>query len=119
MWLKILILAYLVFGSAITLNCAYERPLMLGKLLPDDLNGWQALTQTGPDKTYDRTTLYDYIDGAAEPYLTFQFRQVVARRYEKEGQPSIVVDLFDMGSSKDAYGLFSFHREEEDAPPAR
>jgi len=39
---------------------------------------------------------------------------VAARRYEREGQPAITVDLFDMGTSENAFGIFSFEREGRD-----
>ncbi len=77
-------------------------------LVPTELSGWRA---DGEDGVYNRETLYDYINGAAEVYLAYGFRRVAARRFVKQGQPAITVDVFDMGSSEDAYGIFSFERE--------
>ena len=34
--------------------------------LPREIDGWRAGAH---DATYNRETLFDYIDGAAEPYL--------------------------------------------------
>ena len=77
--------------------------------LPEKTNGWTSL----PDyhKVYDRETLYDYIDGGAELYLSYGFRRLTSRRYVREGEPDIVVDLFDMGDSHNAFGVFSHSRE--------
>lgn len=77
--------------------------------LPEETNGWTSL----PDhyKIYDRESLYDYIDGGAELYLSYGFRRLTSRRYVREGEPDIVVDLFDMGDSHNAFGVFSHSRE--------
>ena len=80
-------------------------------LIPAQINGWKA---DGRDGVYDRKTLYDYIDGGAEVYLAYGFKQALARRFARPGHPAITVDLFDMGSSQDAYGVFSFEREGPD-----
>ena len=80
-------------------------------LIPKYVNGWRS---DHHDATYDRKTLYDYIDGGAEVYLAYGFRQVFARRFVRNSKPSITADLFDMGSSADAYGIFSFEREGDD-----
>ncbi len=75
----------------------------LADMLPARMRGW---TAAGPDGVYTADTLYDYIDGAAEVYRSFNVRKVVGRRYVKEGSPEIIVDVFDMGSSEDAYGAY-------------
>jgi len=82
-----------------------------GSLLPDEIEGWKV---AGEDRVYDRDTLYEYIDGGAELYLSYGFEQVVSRTYVRSGQPDIVVDLFDMGRSRDAFGVFSHGMETAD-----
>jgi hypothetical protein len=39
---------------------------------------------------------------------------VINRVYKKHGQPDIIVDLFDMGTSQNAFGVFSHTRETVD-----
>jgi hypothetical protein len=75
----------------------------LAALLPSDLLGW---TPEGQDEVYDPDSLFDYIDGGAELYRSFNVRKVLARRYVKAGAPEIIVDVFDMGSSADAFGVY-------------
>ncbi len=79
--------------------------------IPRDILGWQA---EQPDESYDRETLYDYIDGGAELYLTYDFRQVMVRRYSKPNAPEIELGIYEMGSPQDAYGIFSAERQDED-----
>ena len=78
--------------------------------VPNEVRGWKA---EGPDGTYDRETIYDYIDGAGEVYLQYGFRSVLVRGFAREGQPRISVQLFDMGTPAEAFGIFSFEREGE------
>jgi hypothetical protein len=80
----------------------------LAALLPRAVGDWRV---TEPDQSYDRENLYTYIDGGAELYLSYGFKKVINRKYSDPGQPQIVVDLFDMGTSQNAFGVFSYSRE--------
>ena len=62
---------------------------------------------------YNSKTLFDYIDGAAELYLAYGFQNLTVRRFEKSNQPPMTVELYEMASSEDAYGVFSFERQDE------
>ncbi len=88
-----------------------EEPQLV-TLLPQEIHGWKA---TGEDKIYDPETIFDYIDGAGEVYRSYNFRTLLVRRYSKRGQPEIIADFFDMGTSKDAFGVFTHDPEGEDA----
>lgn len=79
--------------------------------LPDGIDGWKA---TGSDLTFDRETIFDYIDGAGEVYRQYDFRRVLVREYVRADSPAITVQIFDMGRSGDAFGMFSFEREGAD-----
>ena len=72
--------------------------------LPKQAGAWSA--QSG-DQIFDEKTIFSYIDGAAEVYKAYNFRQCLSRRYELSGGPAIILDIFDMGSSEDAYGVFT------------
>jgi len=72
--------------------------------LPMQAGSWSA--QTG-DRIFDQETIFSYIDGGAEVYKAYNFRQCLSRRYTLSGGPAIILDIFDMGSSEDAYGVFT------------
>jgi hypothetical protein len=80
----------------------------LALFLPDTLQGWKVARE---DARYSRDTLYDYIDGGAELYLSYGFKRVINRTYVKANQPDMVVDIFDMDTSQNAYGVFSHSME--------
>lgn len=80
-------------------------------LLPSDIGGWK---KSDLPIIYTQDTLYDYINGGAELYIAYNFREVLSVKYENEKNSEIIIDFFDMGSSYDAYGIFSQGREKED-----
>jgi len=67
------------------------------------------------DHVYDAETIFQYIDGAGEVYRSYNMKLVVSRRFHKDGRPDIVVDLFDMGASEDAFGAFTHDLDGENA----
>jgi hypothetical protein len=81
----------------------------LSRSVPMSIAGWQAGEE---DETYDRDTLYAYMNGGAEVFLAFDFREVFVRRYGRDGADDIVLDVYDMGSPAEAFGVFSCDRED-------
>lgn len=87
------------------------RKAEMKRLLPLKVEDYKA---DGKDEFYDRNTAFRYMDGAAELYRSYAFKLLLVRRYLKAGHPSLLVELFDMGSSEDAFGIFSYQIEEEE-----
>ncbi|MDH5384663.1 MAG: hypothetical protein OEY18_08150 [Candidatus Aminicenantes bacterium] len=88
-----------------------EGEVDLGVLLPKEINGWEA---KAPDEFYDPNTIFDYINGAGEVYRAYNFERLLARHFTKEAEPRIIADLFDMGTAKNAFGVFTHDPEGED-----
>jgi hypothetical protein len=80
--------------------------------LPSEAGSWK---WDAKEIKYDSKTLFGYIDGAAELYLAYGFQNLTVRRFEKSNQPPIIVELYEMASSEDAYGVFSFEHQDEAA----
>jgi hypothetical protein len=79
--------------------------------VPLEVAGWRA---TGGHEVYDTESIYGYINGHAEVYLAYGMQRCLSWRYEGPGgEPSIVLDLFQLGSSADAYGVFTHDRDGE------
>lgn len=93
-------------------NCSNKAKKDLGSLLPREIQGWKAEEK---DRSYDPQTIFDYIDGAGEVYRSYNFRELLVRRFKKEGKSEIFIDFFDMASSKDAFGVFTHDLEGEEA----
>lgn len=74
------------------------------KVLPADIDGWKM----GTDRFFNNETLYNYIDGGAELFLSFGFSKVFNRIYSNDKNNEIIVDIFYMNKPEDAYGAFLF-----------
>jgi hypothetical protein len=82
----------------------------LAGMLPPDLLGWNAVKTIPLAVPAD---LYSYMDGGAELYLSYGFREAISRTYVKQGQPEVVVELYDLSEPRNAFGVFSHARETE------
>jgi hypothetical protein len=88
-----------------------EKEKMNQKIsLPSEAGGWK---WDGKEMDYDSKSLFKYIDGAAELYLAYGFQSLTVRRFEKSNQPPVIVERYEMASSEDAYGVFSFEHQDE------
>jgi len=72
--------------------------------IPQSLSGW---TFAGPAKRVEPKTIFEYMDGAGELYLGFRFKYLDVYEYTKPGESDLLVELYWMESSDDAYGLLS------------
>jgi len=95
-------------------QCA-AAALDLTSLVPksDAVADWR---MQGKPATYTRANLYDYIDGGADLYLGYGFTRAVVADYLGPGGAKITVELYDMGSSYDAFGIFA--REQAKVSPS-
>jgi hypothetical protein len=82
---------------------AAAGPESMAGLLPDKVSGWRP---AGPDELADRDGLFKLINGGAEVYRSLNVRRVFERRYSKPEAPDLLADLYDMGSSADAFGAY-------------
>jgi len=84
----------------------------LSSLAPDSVDRW--MEEAGSDAVYDRETIFDYMNGAGEVYLSFSYREMFVRRYAGPTGEELTLEIYDMGSSSDAFGIFSRARQEDD-----
>ena len=71
------------------------------RLLPAEAAGYRPV---GEVECYTADTLFELIDGGAEVYRSLNVERVVSRRYSRPDADEVIVDIFDMGSSSDAFG---------------
>jgi hypothetical protein len=77
----------------------------LDRLLPQTIHGWRTRE---PAQSYPGQKIYDYMDGAGEIYRAYSFRELVVQRYSQANQVDILVELFDMQSPPNAFGVFTY-----------
>ena len=80
--------------------------------LPREIGAWKKPPK--PD-VYTPGSLSGYIDGGAELYISYNFQGSLSMKYAKDPDNEITVDIFDMGSSFDAFGVFAHTRETIDS----
>jgi hypothetical protein len=77
-----------------------------------EVEGWKAVGDPSP---YTSKTIFQYMNGAAELYLAYNFEGLKTFRFERPGSPSIIVEVYEMGSPEDAYGVFAFEQQDPEA----
>lgn len=85
--------------------------LPFSEILPQEIFGW---TRSREDQVFDRENIFDYMDGGGEIYLAYDFSALLVREYTKPEAPSIVVEIYQMSSSEDAYGVYTHDTDGND-----
>jgi hypothetical protein len=103
-----LILALLIPSSA---ECGQEKAGNAIMSLVPEVEAW------GPPEelqSYFPESLFEYINGAAESYLSYDFEELLVAQYErKASEEMLTLEIYDMGSSLNAFGIFSAERYPE------
>jgi hypothetical protein len=97
-------------GWRLLANAAVARRPGIGGCASRQLTrGWRA---ADPGELYDQESIFSYIDGHAEVYLAYGMTGCLARRYNgPPGEAALALDVFEVGSPADAYGVASYDRE--------
>lgn len=102
-------------GSLMGCSDETKEPGLNGNVepvIPTDVAGWRSVDQ---GQIYDTESIYSYIDGHAEVYMAYGMVRCLSRRYSgPEGEPDIVLDLFEQASASDAFGVFTHDRDGEE-----
>lgn len=107
--LVFLILQTVGYSWLMTMQKSHAEQLdVLSAALPSQIGIWTAEPK---DRIYDAETIFSYIDGAGEVYRAYNMRSCLSRRYTSPNAPAIVLDIFDMGTSEDAFGVFTHDRD--------
>jgi len=65
--------------------------------------GWR---RAGGVRHFTRDNLFDHIDGEADLVFSFGFRSLAQATYRRGGEVETIVDIYDMGSTSNAFALF-------------
>jgi len=86
----------------------------IGSMSPDrktfifpEIEGWE---QSGEVETYVPGTLFEYINGAADLYLAYNFQELKVSEYRDEKKASVTVDIYRHGTPIEAFGIYSEER---------
>ena len=113
--MKVAFLFVTVLLIGISMPCIIQKSYadslkILHEALPEHIEGWRA--EPG-DRFFDDETIFDYINGTGEVYRAYNMLKCLSRRYINPHGPPIVLDIFHMGSSEDAFGVFTHDQNGE------
>lgn len=82
-------------------------PQSLQKYLPQEseTGEWR---RDGPPLEYKGDDLFLYIDGGAEIYHEYGFKQVIVQDFRSRKGKSISLEIFEMSNAASAYGIYTF-----------
>lgn len=72
--------------------------------LPEKIGIWKKSESV---RIIDSSNIFDYMDGAGELYLAYRFDHLEISEYTADQQDSILVEVYVMNTSEDAFGLLS------------
>jgi hypothetical protein len=101
------IAATLIAAALFSAPAVPSGPADLLPRLPE----WKA-TETA--RTYSPQSLFEYIDGAAEAYIGYDFRELAVGEFARSGsKTTVTVEIYDMGGGLSAFGMYGAERYPE------
>jgi hypothetical protein len=97
--------AYLISGVA----RVADPPTVLSseKFKFPDITGWK---QSGEIQTFVPKTLFEYINGAADLYIMYDFQELKSAEYVNEKKASVIIDVYRHKTPTHAFGIYSQER---------
>jgi len=108
-WIFFVIMIW-IFSVAGRANGEEKGKMSQDISIPSEAAGWK---WDKKEMRYNSKTIFSYMDGAAELYLAYGFKNLTVRRFEKSSHPPITLEVYEMVSSEDAYGVFSYEHQDE------
>ena len=89
------------------------REMDLSELVPESIGTWSNYE----DSLYDKETIFEYMNGAGEVFLSFAYERMFVRRFSKseDMEEELTVEIYDMGKPSDAFGIFTRFRSGDEA----
>ncbi|RPJ37101.1 MAG: hypothetical protein EHM27_14100 [Deltaproteobacteria bacterium] len=72
-----------------------------------EMTGWK---KSDTLQVFSPDNLYDYINGAADLYLTYEFKELQVGEYNRDDKASVIVEIYRHGSPTNAFGIYSQER---------
>jgi hypothetical protein len=69
--------------------------------------GWR---QSGEIQTFSPDTLFEYINGGADLYLTYDFQELKVAEYLNEKKASVIIEVYHHKTPIHAFGIYSQER---------
>jgi Family of unknown function (DUF6599) len=102
-------------GSNVSPSQSDDRAPRAIDFLPGaaDFKDW---APSGQAEVYSGEALYEYIDGGAEIYREYGFREVAVQDYKNQADRTATLEIYVMSSPAAAYGVYAFKTTGEGRP---
>jgi hypothetical protein len=88
----------------------FSQKFEVMKFLPEKIGDYRITDSMD----YVGEALFDYINGGAELYLSYGLKGMTGCKYNGEGLPQITVEVYEMSSSENAFGVYTQSRDKEE-----
>jgi len=107
---KIFFLSIILLISLFIFSCSSSPEQDIKDLIPksNEIQGWVQLDEA---ETFQGEALYEYINGGAEIFHEYGFREVIVQEFSDADNNSIMLEIFEMNNDEAAYGIYSFRRD--------
>ena len=106
-WSAIL-LAMALFMAPFEYGNIQEDKIPSADALLSRLEGWKLIEKP---LSFLPENLFEYINGAAEIYLAYDFRSLTVMQFGQEGSPvNLSAEIYEMATSNNAFGIYSAER---------
>ena len=104
-----LLIPFLITGCTVSKPTLTQAPLVLSSVFPaaNAIPGWE-ISQIVT--TYSHDDLFNLVDGQADSFFVYGFQQVAVQRYQNSTGIVLNVEIWQVATPADAYGLFSAGR---------
>lgn len=83
-------------------------PQVEGKTITlPEMSGWKL---EGKPLVFSPETLYEYINGAADLYLDYEFQELTLAEYKGEKKAGVIIEVYRHQDSTQAFGIYSQER---------
>ena len=72
-----------------------------------EVPGWKP---SGEIQTFQPENLFDYINGAADLYLSYDFQELKVAEYQNEKKASVIIEIYKHKTPTHAFGIYSQER---------
>ncbi len=102
-------------GESSVVELSAQPPLPITALVPpsETVPGWE---MDGGGREYPGRELFNFIDGAGEVHMTYNFVTAATADYVNDKDQFISVSIFQVATSQDAYGLNSYYSPSRGRP---
>lgn len=106
-----------ILTSMIIIGCFCLTSFLVGTGTSGDMDSFfpqmEGWTKKGNPVTYTPDNLYEYIDGAADVFLSYDFVKLATVGLENEAKASLTIDIYQHSNPVNGFGIYSQEKSQK------